>query len=179
VDNARSGDRKQVVGPSVAPRSFVRLAADGLQSGSDAAASYYELLGVDRQADSDALAEAYGRLRERYHPELNETDQLAREIVRLLDAAYATLIDPERRRGYDASLTNGLSGHEHALTIYADGMNGSHSYAAIATETTEPATSNGTPIGAGGAASTWRYCAADSWVGRWDGTPEPGQKQSL
>jgi DnaJ-class molecular chaperone len=49
------------------------------------------------------------RLRQRYHPERNADDPLARDIVRYLDSAYATLIDPERRQAYDAILLNGAS----------------------------------------------------------------------
>src|SRR5262245_48201079 len=69
--------------------------------------SYYQVLGVDQSIDPDGLAQTYTRLRERHHPERNASDPLAREIVRYLDRAYATLIDPERRRAYDASLGNG------------------------------------------------------------------------
>ncbi len=67
----------------------------------------YAVLGVDQHADADGLAEAYTRLRERYHPNRNPDDPLAVEIVRYLDAAYAVLIDPDRRGLYDASLRNG------------------------------------------------------------------------
>jgi len=69
----------------------------------------YAVLGVDPQADADALAEAYTRLRQRYHPDRNPDDPLAPEIVRYLDTAYAVLIDPERRRAYDATVGNGAA----------------------------------------------------------------------
>ena len=71
--------------------------------------SYYEVFGVNEDADSDGLAQAYGQLRQRYHPGENPQDPLAAEIVRYLDSAYAVLIDPERRHAYDVSLTNGHS----------------------------------------------------------------------
>src|SRR5688572_22932837 len=77
------------------------------------APSYYQALGVDENAHADQLAEAYARLRERHHPERNSGDPLARDIVRYLDRAYATLIDPELRRTYDASLANGDSSNGH------------------------------------------------------------------
>ena len=150
--------------PSGVPRSFVQIAAERIHSNGEASASYYEILGVDRQADSDALADAYGRLRQRYHPERNETDPLAREIVRLLDSAYATLIDPERRRGYDASLTNGLSVNGHALTYYTRETNGSHdSYSVIVTETSAPPAPGAT---------------AEPTVGPVDGTGRQGRARS-
>jgi hypothetical protein len=92
--------------------------------------SYYEILGVGHQADTEELAEAYGRLRQRYHPENNPNDPLAREIVRYPDSAYGVLIDPVRRQAYDAGLANGASangfpGHSVALrtngAVYTNG----------------------------------------------------------
>ncbi len=71
--------------------------------------THYEAFGVSEDADADGLALAYGRLRQRYHPDENPRDPLAAEIVRYLDSAYAVLIDPERRQAYDLSLQNGHS----------------------------------------------------------------------
>ncbi len=90
--------------------------------------NYYEVLGVDHQADADALAEAYARLRRRYHPEQNPRDPLAHVIVRYLDSAYAVLIDGERRRAYDALLAERLvkaaptSGSESGAAYHSNGM---------------------------------------------------------
>ena len=81
--------------------------------------SYYEAFGVDEDADSDVLAQAYGRLRQRYHPDENPRDPLADEIVRYLDSAYAVLIDPERRQAYDIGLRNGHSAN--GVAPHADG----------------------------------------------------------
>jgi DnaJ-class molecular chaperone len=49
--------------------------------------THYEVLGVDTSADADTLAEAYGALRSRYHPDQNARDPLAAHIVRYLDSA--------------------------------------------------------------------------------------------
>ncbi len=88
--------------------------------------SYYEVLGVGEEADSDTLAQAYGRLRQRYHPDENPRDPLAAEIVHYLDSAYAVLIDSERRRAYDVSRKNGQSAngvvaHTNGTTVPANG----------------------------------------------------------
>ena len=74
--------------------------------GNGARATYYDILGVDHQAGADTLAEAYSRLRTRYHPMRNPYDPLAPDIIRYLDSAFAVLIDPDRRRAYDAVLGN-------------------------------------------------------------------------
>ncbi|HLF09115.1 MAG TPA: MATE family efflux transporter [Dehalococcoidia bacterium] len=92
----------------------------------DATPTYYEILGVDAGADADSLAEAYAVLRQRHHPDRNPDDPLAPEIVRYLDGAYAVLIDPERRRAYDATLSNGISPNG-----VASWMNGVHSASGV------------------------------------------------
>src|SRR6266508_5188955 len=69
----------------------------------------YELFQVGRQASADELADAYKVLRNRYNPQHNPGDPLARDIVRHIDGAYAVLIDPARRKAYDTSQTNGSS----------------------------------------------------------------------
>ena len=58
----------------------------------------HDTFGLDEHAGSDALAEAYFRLRERYHPQQNPSDPLAPEIVRYLDVAYARLVAPQERQ---------------------------------------------------------------------------------
>ena len=91
-------------------RSHVEWQESALGNGHavlDKAADLYAVFGVERDADADTLAAAYGRLRGRYHPERNPGDALAAEIVRYLDGAYAVLIDPTRRRAYDADPSNG------------------------------------------------------------------------
>ncbi len=71
------------------------------------AETFYEVLQVAPDADADAIAEAYLRLREQHHARNNPSDPLAAEIVGYLDSAFAVLIEPERREAYDATLRNG------------------------------------------------------------------------
>jgi len=69
------------------------------------AASHYELLEVQPQADAGELRRAFRSLSKRYHPDTTSLPEAeAREAFRRLQQAYLTLSDPERRRAYDASL---------------------------------------------------------------------------
>jgi curved DNA-binding protein len=61
---------------------------------------YYEVLGVSRDADQDAIRRAYRKLARQYHPDLN-SDEGAEERFKELGEAYEVLSDPERREQYD------------------------------------------------------------------------------
>lgn len=60
----------------------------------------YAVLGVDREADADALKKAYRKLARQYHPDVN-SDPGAQEKFKEVSAAYEVLSDPEKRRVYD------------------------------------------------------------------------------
>lgn len=60
----------------------------------------YELLGVARDADADAIKKAYRRLARQLHPDVNpdpETQEKFKEVTR----AYEVLSDPQKRASYD------------------------------------------------------------------------------
>src|SRR5579862_7935994 len=61
---------------------------------------YYEVLGVPRDADQDAVRRAYRKLARKYHPDLN-SDSDAEERFKELGEAYEVLSDPEKRERYD------------------------------------------------------------------------------
>ena len=61
---------------------------------------YYEVLGVPRDADQDAIRRAYRRLAREYHPDLN-SDSDAEERFKELGEAYEVLSDTEKRQRYD------------------------------------------------------------------------------
>ena len=62
---------------------------------------YYEVLGVDKNADDAALKKAYRALAKKYHPDVNPGDTEAEKKFKEASEAYAILSDPEKRRQYD------------------------------------------------------------------------------
>ena len=62
---------------------------------------YYEVLGVDRNADDAALKKAYRALAKKYHPDTNPGDKEAEKKFKEASEAYAILSDSEKRRQYD------------------------------------------------------------------------------
>src|SRR5262245_6129302 len=65
--------------------------------------SPYELLGLDRDASEAQVRRAYRRLARRWHPDLNPGNAEAARRYGAITEAFATLVDPVRRRAYDAS----------------------------------------------------------------------------
>jgi curved DNA-binding protein len=61
---------------------------------------YYEVLGVSRDADQDAIRRAYRKLARTYHPDLN-SDGDAEDRFKELGEAYEVLSDPDKRERYD------------------------------------------------------------------------------
>ena len=62
---------------------------------------YYEVLGVDRNADEAAIKKAYRVLAKKYHPDANPGDKEAEKKFKEASEAYAVLSDAEKRRQYD------------------------------------------------------------------------------
>lgn len=62
---------------------------------------YYEVLGVDKNADDAALKKAYRALAKKYHPDMNPGDKEAEKKFKEASEAYAVLSDPEKRHQYD------------------------------------------------------------------------------
>ena len=62
---------------------------------------YYEVLGVDKNADEAAIKKAYRVLAKKYHPDMNPGDAEAEKKFKEASEAYAVLSDPEKRRQYD------------------------------------------------------------------------------
>ena len=63
---------------------------------------FYIVLGVDRSAGINDIKKAYKRLARRLHPDINPGDREAEARFRQVLDAYETLMDPDRRRRYDA-----------------------------------------------------------------------------
>ena len=62
---------------------------------------YYEVLGVDRDADDEEIKKAYRKLALKFHPDRNPNDKTAEEKFKELGEAYEVLIDPQTRAAYD------------------------------------------------------------------------------
>ncbi len=62
---------------------------------------YYEVLGVDKNADDGAIKKAYRVLAKKYHPDMNPGDVEAEKKFKEASEAYAVLSDPDKRRQYD------------------------------------------------------------------------------
>ena len=62
---------------------------------------YYEVLGVDKNADDATLKKAYRALAKKYHPDMNLGDKEAEKKFKEASEAYAVLSDAEKRRKYD------------------------------------------------------------------------------
>jgi molecular chaperone DnaJ len=62
---------------------------------------YYEILGVDRKADGDAIKKAYRKLALQYHPDRNGGDAESEEKFKEATEAYEVLRDAQKRAAYD------------------------------------------------------------------------------
>ena len=70
---------------------------------------YYEVLGVDKNADKKTIKKAYRKLAMKYHPDVNH-DADAEEKFKELSEAYGVLSDDEKRQRYDQFGHAGMDG---------------------------------------------------------------------
>ena len=59
---------------------------------------YYEVLGVDKNADDSAIKKAYRLLAKKYHPDSNPDNPEAEKKFKEASEAYSVLSDPDKRR---------------------------------------------------------------------------------
>ncbi len=62
---------------------------------------YYEILGVGRDADADAIKKAYRKLAIQFHPDKNPGDSAAEAKFKEAASAYEVLSNQEKRARYD------------------------------------------------------------------------------
>lgn len=62
---------------------------------------YYQILGLTRTADAEAVKKAYRKLAKECHPDAYPGDKKAEERFKQITEAYAVLSDTEKRKKYD------------------------------------------------------------------------------
>lgn len=62
---------------------------------------YYEVLGIDKNADDATIKKAYRGMAKKYHPDLNPGDATAEEKFKEVNEAYSVLSDADKKAKYD------------------------------------------------------------------------------
>ncbi|MYM21397.1 DnaJ domain-containing protein [Duganella sp. FT135W] len=68
--------------------------------------THYDNLKVARMAPQEVIRAAYKALSQKYHPDKNPGDEKAARIMAILNSAYETLSDPQRRKEHDEWITS-------------------------------------------------------------------------
>ena len=67
--------------------------------------THYDNLKVARGAPQEVIRAAYKALSQKYHPDKNPGDEKAARIMAIVNTAYGTLSDPQRRKEHDEWIT--------------------------------------------------------------------------
>ena len=62
---------------------------------------YYQILGIDKNADAETIKKAYRKLARKHHPDLNPNDKEAHKKFQQINEANEVLSDPDKRKKYD------------------------------------------------------------------------------
>lgn len=63
--------------------------------------NFYEVLGLQENANNDDIKKSYRKLAMQYHPDRNPNDKVAEQKFKEVTEAYETLVDEEKRKQYD------------------------------------------------------------------------------
>jgi len=85
---------------------------------------YYEVLGVERNANADEIKKAYRKAAIKYHPDKNPGDKEAEEKFKEAAEAYDVLSNEDKRARYDQFGHAGLSGAAGGAGGFGGGFGG-------------------------------------------------------
>ena len=88
------------------------------------AKSFYDVLGVSKDASADEIKSAYRKLARQYHPDLHPGDEEAANKFKELSEAYETLSDPQKREAYDNPSPFGGGGGFEGFSGFGGGFGG-------------------------------------------------------
>lgn len=87
---------------------------------------YYEILGIARDADADAVKRAYRKLALQYHPDRNGGSRDSEAHFKEATEAYEVLRDPDKRAAYDryghAGVRSGAAGAGYGGFDFSDAL---------------------------------------------------------
>lgn len=75
---------------------------------------YYDVLGIEKNADLSAIRKAYKKLTMKLHPDKNHDDPSATEKFQELIEAYEVISNPNERAWYDSHRDQILNGGDGA-----------------------------------------------------------------
>ena len=87
--------------------------------------NYYEILGIDYGASDVEIRKAYLKLIKQYHPDVYHGED-AEEKTKIINDAYETLINPQKRQEYDKKNFNYVD-HLNKILSYKHQMIGQSS----------------------------------------------------
>ena len=85
---------------------------------------YYEVLGVDKNADLETIKKAYRKMAMKYHPDRNPDNKEAEEKFKEVGEAYEVLSDSDKRARYDQYGHAGVDPNFGAGGGYGGGFGG-------------------------------------------------------
>lgn len=82
---------------------------------------YYEILGVNRDADDKEIKKTYRQKARKLHPDVNKDDPKAEEKFKELSEAYEILSNPDKRARYDRYGHSGINDTDFNFDDFARG----------------------------------------------------------
>ncbi|KAL6057268.1 Chaperone protein DnaJ [Balamuthia mandrillaris] len=79
--------------------------------------SYYEILGVEKDATQAQIKKAYYKMAMKYHPDKNPNNKEAEEMFKIVSEAYTILSDESKRQLYDKYGKDAVSGAQGQMDM--------------------------------------------------------------